>query len=43
MNGFDGTLVLALMVVARLALPFAITLAFGYVMNRIMDRWQGDL
>ena len=42
MSESEGTAVLVGLFALRCILPLAITLAFGYLMNRLVDRWQEE-
>ncbi|MFN2188683.1 MAG: hypothetical protein ACK2T3_07955 [Candidatus Promineifilaceae bacterium] len=42
MSESEGTAVLVALFALRCVLPLAITLAFGYLMNRLVDRWQAE-
>jgi len=42
MSESEGTAVLVGLFALRCILPLAITLAFGYVMNRLVERWQDE-
>ncbi len=42
MSESEGTAVLVALFALRCILPLAITLAFGYLMNRLVDRWQAE-
>ena len=42
MSESEGTAVVIALFALRCILPLAITLAFGYVMNRLVDRWQAE-
>jgi hypothetical protein len=42
MSESEGTAVLVALFAIRCILPIAITLAFGYLMNRLVDRWQAE-
>jgi len=42
MSESEGTAVLVALFALRCILPLAITLAFGYLMNRLVDRWQEE-
>lgn len=38
MNPFEGTLVVGGLFILRFAIPVLLTIAFGYAMNRVMER-----
>jgi hypothetical protein len=40
MNPLEGTFVVVGLFVLRFALPFVVTILFGYGMNRLLDRLQ---
>ena len=42
MSDSEGTAVLVVLFALRCILPLALTLAFGYLMNRLVDRWQAE-
>ena len=42
MSELEGTAVMVGLFALRCILPLAITLAFGYMMNRLVDRWQTE-
>lgn len=42
MSDSEGTAVLVGLFALRCILPLAITLAFGFLMNRLVDRWQAE-
>jgi hypothetical protein len=42
MSESEGTSVLVALFALRCILPLALTLAFGYLMNRLVDRWQAE-
>lgn len=42
MSESEGTAVLVALFALRCIMPLAITLAFGYFMNRLVDRWQAE-
>jgi len=42
MSESEGTAVLVALFALRCVLPLAITLAFGYFMNRLVDRWNAE-
>jgi hypothetical protein len=42
MNDLQATLALAALFALRCIAPLAITLAIGYLMNRLVDRWQTE-
>lgn len=40
MSGFDATLVMVALFALRCVAPLAITAGLGYLMNRLVDRWE---
>ena len=42
MSESEGTAVLVVLFALRCILPLAITLAFGYFMNRLVERWRAE-
>lgn len=42
MSDSEGTAVLVGLFALRCILPLAITLAFGFLMNRLVDRWNAE-
>lgn len=42
MDELQSSLVIAGLFVLRCVAPFAFTLAIGYLMNRLVDRWQAE-
>jgi len=42
MNELEGTVVMVGLFALRCIAPLAITLAFGYLMNRLVDRWRAE-
>ncbi len=42
MNEFQATAVMLALFALRCILPLAITFALGYLMNRLVDRWERD-
>lgn len=42
MSESEGTAVLVTLFALRCILPLALTVAFGYLMNRLVDRWQAE-
>jgi hypothetical protein len=42
MSELEGTAVLVALFALRCILPIVITLAFGYLMNHLVDRWQQE-
>ena len=42
MNEIQSSLVLTALFALRCVAPFVITLAVGYLMNRLVDRWQAE-
>ena len=42
MNEIEGTAVLAGLFALRCVAPLAITLCIGFLMNRLVDRWQAE-
>jgi hypothetical protein len=42
MDEIQSSLVLTALFALRCVAPFAITLAIGYLMNRLVDRWQAE-
>ena len=42
MDELQSSLVLAALFALRCVAPFVFTLAIGYIMNRLVDRWQAE-
>ena len=42
MNGFDATLVMLALFALRCVVPLALTAGLGYLMNRLVDRWEAE-
>jgi hypothetical protein len=42
MNDLQATFVLVLMFALRCIAPLALTLVIGYLMNRLVDRWEAE-
>lgn len=42
MSESEGTAALVALFALRCIMPLALTLAFGYLMNRLVDRWQAE-
>jgi len=42
MSESEGTAALIALFALRCIMPLALTLAFGYLMNRLVDRWQAE-
>jgi hypothetical protein len=42
MNEFQATAVMLALFALRCVLPLAITVALGYLMNRLVDRWEAE-
>lgn len=42
MNGFEATLVMIALFALRCVAPLAITAGLGYLMNRLVERWETE-
>ena len=42
MSGFEATLVMVALFALRCVVPLALTAALGYLMNRLVDRWEAE-